>query len=64
MAGHAPGPSGSVARKLRVARARLMLERPFLGALLAHLPIQESPRCGGLATDARSIYYNSPKEKH
>ncbi len=59
MAGHAPDPSSSVARKLRVARARLMLERPFLGALLAHLPIQESPRCGGLATDARSIYYNA-----
>lgn len=59
MAGIAPDPSGPVARKLHVARARLMLERPFLGALLAHLPVQASPRCGGIATDARSIYYNA-----
>jgi predicted metal-dependent peptidase len=53
-----PG-SEAVARKIAVARTRLMLERPFLGALVAHLPIIESKRCRGMATDARSIHYNA-----
>jgi predicted metal-dependent peptidase len=51
--------SEAVARKIAVARTRLMLERPFLGALVAHLPLVESTRCRGIATDARSIYYNA-----
>ncbi|ADE13554.1 conserved hypothetical protein [Nitrosococcus halophilus Nc 4] len=46
--------------KLSAARTRLVVERPFLGALILHLPLQEaSPEwCGSTATDARAIYYN------
>ncbi len=53
-----PDLSASVARKIAVARSRLMLERPFIGALVAHLPVMESNRCRGVATDARVIHYN------
>ncbi|ADJ29740.1 DUF2201 family putative metallopeptidase [Nitrosococcus watsonii] len=46
--------------KLSAARTRLIVERPFLGALVLHLPLREaSPEwCGSTATDARAIYYN------
>jgi predicted metal-dependent peptidase len=45
-------------RKLEAARARLILDRPFIGALLMHLPLVESARCASIATDARALYFN------
>jgi predicted metal-dependent peptidase len=46
--------------KLGAARTRLILERPFIGALVMHLPLVpvEAARCGTVATDARALYYN------
>jgi predicted metal-dependent peptidase len=44
--------------KLHAARARLVLERPFLGALVLHLPLVASERCRTVATDARALYFN------
>src|SRR3974377_735541 len=35
-----------------------MLERPFLGSLLAYLPIVDSERCSSFDTDAECIYVN------
>jgi predicted metal-dependent peptidase len=46
----------AVARKLQAARTRLVLERPFLGALALHLEL----RAGGtrsIATDGRRLAY-------
>jgi len=49
-----------VATKLSAARTRLILERPFLGALVLRLPLVEADPswCKTTATDARAIYYN------
>ncbi len=49
-----------IATKLSAARTRLILERPFLGALVMHLPLQavDAKICGSVATDARALYYN------
>jgi len=46
--------------KLGAARTRLILERPFIGALVMHLPLVPAvaARCETVATDARAIYYN------
>src|SRR3990170_2972105 len=44
--------------RLSAARTRLVLERPFLGALILSLPLQARGRCRSLATDARSLYFN------
>lgn len=46
--------------KLQAARTRLILEKPFLGALVMHLPlVAADPRwCETIATDARAFYYN------
>jgi predicted metal-dependent peptidase len=46
--------------KLGAARTRLILERPFVGALVMHLPLVPvaAARCGTVATDARALYYN------
>jgi predicted metal-dependent peptidase len=44
--------------KLRAARTRLVLERPFLGALALHLPLTATQRCRTVATDARAFYFN------
>ncbi len=46
--------------KLCAARARLILDKPFLGTLVLRLPLKAaSPRwCATLATDARALYYN------
>jgi predicted metal-dependent peptidase len=52
-----PGTSEALA-KLRAARTRLVLERPFLGALVLHLPLTASDRCRTVATDARTFYFN------
>ncbi len=46
--------------KLSAARTRLILERPFLGALVLRLPLLEAGDwCKSTATDARAIYYNA-----
>jgi len=46
--------------KLAAARTRLILEKPFLGALVLRLPMVEadSDWCPTTATDARKFYYN------
>jgi predicted metal-dependent peptidase len=45
--------------KLGAARTRLVLERPFMGSLVLHLPLVAAARwCRTTATDARSLYYN------
>jgi predicted metal-dependent peptidase len=46
--------------KLGAARTRLILERPFIGALVMHLPLVPvaAARCETVATDARALYYN------
>ncbi len=49
-----------VETKLSAARTRLILDKPFLGALALRLPmIEADPRwCPTTATDARAFYYN------
>jgi predicted metal-dependent peptidase len=51
----------TAATKLSAARARLILERPFIGALVMHLPLVRASDgwCPSIATDARAIYYNA-----
>jgi predicted metal-dependent peptidase len=46
--------------KLTAARAWLIIDKPFLGALVLRLPLVEAdPRwCRSTATDAKSLYYN------
>lgn len=46
--------------KLGAARTRLILERPFLGALVMHLPLTPADPawCETVATDARAFYFN------
>jgi len=46
--------------KLAAARTRLILDKPFLGALVMRLPLVEAnPEwCKTTATDARTLYYN------
>ncbi len=46
--------------KLAAARTRLILDKPFLGALVMHLPLKatEEDWCETTATDARHFYYN------
>jgi predicted metal-dependent peptidase len=46
--------------KLAAARTRLILEKPFLGSLVMHLPLQAAdPKwCKTTATDAKHFYYN------
>ena len=45
--------------KLSAARTRLVLDRPFLGALVLRLPLVEAgPWCKTVATDARAVYFN------
>ena len=51
--------SDSIKTKLSAARTRLILERPFLGALVLRLPmIDATSWCRTTATDARSFFYN------
>jgi predicted metal-dependent peptidase len=49
-----------VETKLAAARTRLILDKPFLGALVLRLPLKEAdPKwCQTIATDARHFYYN------
>jgi predicted metal-dependent peptidase len=46
--------------KLAAARTRLILDKPFLGALVLRLPMQEARPdwCPTTATDARAFFYN------
>jgi predicted metal-dependent peptidase len=52
--------TASLETKLAAARTRLILEKPFLGALVMHLPLKAAdPKwCKTTATDARNFYYN------
>ncbi|HMM46606.1 MAG TPA: VWA-like domain-containing protein [Thiobacillaceae bacterium] len=48
-----------VLTKLAAARTRLIMERPFLGSLVMHLPLKPSPGwCKTTATDAKAFYFN------
>ena len=49
-----------VETKLAAARARLILDKPFLGALVLRLPVvaADPAWCATTATDARAFYYN------
>lgn len=50
---------GHVEQKLTAARTRLILDKPFLGALVLRLPLIEASQwCATSGTDAKSIYYN------
>jgi predicted metal-dependent peptidase len=46
--------------KLSAARTRLILDRPFLGALVLRMPLKAAdPQwCRTIGTDARALYYN------
>ncbi len=47
------------AAKLAAARTKLILDKPFLGALVLRLPLVEAGNwCRTTATDARKLYYN------
>ena len=50
----------SIETKLAAARTRLILDKPFLGSLVMHLPLKPAdPKwCKTTATDARHFYYN------
>ncbi len=50
----------SIEAKLTAARAWLIIDKPFLGALVLRLPLVEGdPKwCRSTATDAKSLYYN------
>ena len=49
-----------VLTKLGAARTRLILEKPFIGALVMHLPLRaaDAAWCDSVATDARTFYFN------
>ncbi len=49
-----------VQTKLSAARTKLILDKPFLGALVLRLPLTEAADdwCKTTATDARAFYYN------
>ncbi len=50
--------SPSIETKLAAARARLILDRPFIGALVLHLPFEPAAWVESIATDARRLYFN------
>ena len=50
--------SNEIETKLSAARTRLILEKPFLGTLVMHLPLKAVTWCATTATDARAFYYN------
>lgn len=47
--------------KLRAARTKLILDKPFLGALVLRLPLQQADPswCATTGTDAKKFYYNA-----
>jgi len=44
--------------KLAAARTKLILDKPFLGALVLRLPLKPATWCRTTATDAKTLYYN------
>lgn len=50
----------AIETKLAAARTRLILDKPFLGALVLRLPMHAADPawCPTTATDARAFYYN------
>lgn len=54
-------PSDDIERKLTAARTQLIIEKPFLGALVLRLPLQaaDTSWCKTTATDARGIFFNA-----
>ena len=50
----------SITTKLAAARTRLILDKPFLGALVLRLPLEPADPdwCPTTATDARKFYFN------
>jgi len=52
--------SQAIETKLAAARTRLILDKPFLGALVLRLPMRvaDPAWCPTTATDARTFYYN------
>ncbi|MDZ4254406.1 MAG: VWA-like domain-containing protein [Sulfuritalea sp.] len=51
--------AAGAAAKLASARAKLILDKPFLGALVLRLPlVAAGPWCRTTATDARKLYFN------
>ncbi|MEO1765845.1 vWA domain-containing protein [Thiobacter aerophilum] len=52
--------------KLSAARTRLILEKPFLGALVMHLELKavDPALCRSTGTDARHFYYNPSFIRH
>ncbi|MCP3868478.1 MAG: hypothetical protein GY703_10350 [Gammaproteobacteria bacterium] len=50
----------SIETKLAAARTKLILDKPFLGALVMRLPMEpaDSDWCPTTATDARKFYFN------
>ncbi|MGF1547279.1 MAG: VWA-like domain-containing protein [Thiotrichales bacterium] len=51
----------SIENRLQAARTRLILDKPFLGALVLRLPLRHADPdwCRTTATDARHFYYNA-----
>ena len=51
----------AIETKLAAARTRLILDKPFLGALVLRLPMRaaQADWCPTTATDARAFYYNA-----
>ena len=47
-----------MAHRLRAARAQLVLQHPFLGALLLRLSMRPDERCRSIATDGAEIHYH------
>jgi len=50
----------AIKNKLTAARTKLILDKPFLGALVLRLPLQEADPswCATTGTDAKKFYYN------
>lgn len=51
-------PTAGAQERLALARSRLILQRPFIGALAIHLSLVASERCARIATDGRALYFN------
>ncbi len=53
--------SDQIETKLSAARTRLILDKPFLGALVLRLPMKQGNAgwCKTTATDAKTFYYNA-----
>ncbi len=50
----------AIMTKLAAARTRLIMERPFLGSLVMHLPLKDAGDwCKTTATDAQAFYFNA-----